>query len=163
MRLRVDDISFEVPRGLEDRTSYRFVARAPREELELSFEFPSGGGTPSAELIAAVRERLDGLPIGRLSIDEQGERELAGVPGHDLRFSCDDDDGARAIGYVAVANLGSARNEADWVKFSWMLTLPLEQARAHIDAVLASVAPLDAPPPAATPPDWVRRRARAAA
>ncbi|PRQ02211.1 hypothetical protein ENSA5_25460 [Enhygromyxa salina] len=160
MRLRVDDISFEVPRGLEDRSTYSFHGRDPQEELDLRLEFPAGGGTPSDEVIAKLHEQLDGFPVSAFSIDEPSDRELAGKAGKYLRYSFEQD-GETVHGITVVANLGSEANPDDWVKLSFTLGLPRADADARVEAVLASLAPAEQPAPAAPAAGWVRRRAGA--
>jgi hypothetical protein len=166
MRLRVDDISFESPRGLEDRSAYDFDAAEPKLQIELRLEFPAGGGTPSGEVIAELHQQLDGFPVPGFSIDPLDPlnpliiRDVAGVPGNQLRYSFDER-GQTMQGVIVVANLGSEANASDWVKLSWMLAMPRAEADAHVDAVLASLAPADQPAPAASAPGWIRRRAGA--
>lgn len=159
MRLRVDDISFDSPSGLADHSDYNFRARDPRVELGLELELPAGTGTPSDEVITELHGQLDGFPVPAMSVDPPVDRELAGVPGKALRYRFEEDDGTSVHGYMVVANLGSELGDDDWIKLGWQLELPRDQVDAHIDAVLASFARADQPPPGLPQAGWVRRRA----
>lgn len=158
MRLCVDQISFESPAGLGDRSTYNFLGSDPREELEVRFEFPAGGGTPSEEVIAKLHRQLDGFPVPGFSLDPPGEREVAGVPGKQLRYTFSER-GEPIECVTVVANLGNGVHTGDWVKLSWTLAMSRAEADARVDAVLASFAAADQPPPAEPAAGWVRRRA----
>jgi hypothetical protein len=158
MRLRVDDISFESPQGLEDCTSYNFRAANPKEELAVRLEFPAGGGTPSDAVIAKVHAQLDNLPVPGFAVEQPVDRQVAGVPGKSLHYDFDEK-GEPMHGVVVVANLGSETHANDWINFRWMLGTPRARVDARIDTTLASLARVDQPAPAPTPAGWVRRHA----
>jgi hypothetical protein len=158
MRLRVDDISFESPVGLEDRTSYNFRAADPLEELAVRLEFPAGGGTPSDAVIAKVHSQLDALPVPGFAIEQPIDREVAGAPGKSLHYEFDEKS-EHMHGVVVVANLGNETHANDYIKFRWTLGSPRAKVVARIDTALASLARVDQPAPAPTPAGWVRRHA----
>lgn len=160
MRLGIDEISFESPAGLEDRSTYNFVGTDPREELEVRFEFPAGGATPSDQVIAKLHTQLDGFPVAGFSIDPPSERDVAGVRGQQLRYVFEDG-GETMQAVTVVANLGNGTHTNDWVKFSWTFALPAAEADKRVDAVLASLAGAEQPAPAPLADGWVRRRAGA--
>jgi hypothetical protein len=160
MRLRVDQISFESPVGLEDSTTYNFQATDPRELFEVRFEFPAGGGTPGDGVITKLHAQLDNFPVPGFAIEQPSDREVAGVPGKSLRFTFDER-GKPMHGVIVVANLGNGTHSKDWVKLSWRLGLPLAEVGARVDTVLASLAPADQPAPAPPAAGWVRRQAGA--
>lgn len=158
MRLRVDDISFESPVGLEDCTTYNFRGADPLEELAVRLEFPAGGGTPSDAVITKVHAQLDNFPVSGFAIEQPVDRQVAGVPGKSLHYEFDEK-GERMHGVVVVANLGSETHANDWINFRWMLGTPRAQLDARIDTALASLARVDQGAPAPTPAGWVRRHA----
>jgi len=158
MRFQVEDVSFTGPSGLEDCTSYSFKATQPRAELFVEFERPAGDATPASEVLADVRQQHVDYLEAQFVVDDQGQIRIAGAPADYMQYQVDDD-GVAWFGLIAVANLGSAEADGDWVKLAWQHEASATDLRALVDAVAASFAKASDPPPVATPPGWTRRQA----
>lgn len=158
MLVRVDDVTFTAPTGLEDGTNYSFRASDPREEFSLEFELPAGSATPAPEVLADVRQQHVDYLQAKFGVDEQGERLVAGTPASFMRYHFDDR-GETKLGVLAVANLGSEAADGDWVKLSWLHEGSQTELSTVVDGVIASFAKAPDPPPAPTQDHWTRRQA----
>jgi hypothetical protein len=158
MRIRVDEMAFSSPSGLQDATNYTFRATGPREEFSVEFELPVGGATPADATLADTRGQMAGYLQSAFGVDAEGQLVLAGKPAPYMHYHFLDR-GETKQGFMCVANLGSELADGDWVKLNWLLDMPAASVRSSVDPVLASFARASDPAPVPTPSGWTRRQA----
>jgi hypothetical protein len=140
MRMRLDGVSFEVPPGLEDSTSYVYRSESPFEELAVELELPPGGNTPAAEVIDDIRESLAGFYQGDFVVEAEAPAMLAGQPAHSLRYRLGGGD-ELTHGKIIVGNPAEAGG--DWVKLNWLSETDHAGVDARVDAIAASFTAVD--------------------
>ncbi|PRP90832.1 hypothetical protein ENSA5_60820 [Enhygromyxa salina] len=163
--MRIDGIAFASPDGLEDvtRYAYRPAESGPGrgdEELSVEAELPVGGATPAAEVIAELREALEGFFPGAFKLLGEGEATLAGAAGKFLAYCLDGGPGqATVVGKIVVANLGrEGEPPGDWVKLAWSGSRDAGSLDAYVDPIVASFS-AEADAPATVLPGHERRHA----
>lgn len=151
--MRVDGVVFESPAGLEDSTSYGYLASSPDEELTVELELPAGRATPAEQVVDDVRDGLAGYFGAAFQLLAEGDTTLAGAPAKFFDYAITGDESV--TGRIIVANIGAG---GDWVKLAWSSEVAPGSLDAHLAPVLASFGPEDgARDPA--PAGYVRQQA----
>lgn len=136
--MRVDGVVFESPAGLEDSTSYGYLASAPDEDLTVELELPAGRATPAEQVVDDVRDGLAGYFGAAFQLLAQGDTTLAGAPAKFFDYAITGDESV--TGKIIVANIGAG---GDWVKLAWSSEVAPGSLDAHLAPVLASFGPAD--------------------
>ncbi len=131
--MRVDGVAFDAPAGLEDSSTYGYRSRGAYEELTVEFELPVGAATPADEVIAEIREGLEGYFDAEFSIVAQGDQTFLGQPGKFLHYRLDGAE--QVVSKIVVANAVRADGtRGDWIKLVW--SGEPAAASAGIDAIV---------------------------
>lgn len=152
--MRVDGVVFESPAGLEDSTSYGYLASAPDEELTVELELPAGRATPAEQVVVDVRDGLAGYFGAAFQLLAAGDTTLAGAPAKFFDYAISGDESV--TGRIIVANIGAG---GDWVKLAWSSEVAPGSLDAHLAPVLASFGPAADTARDPAPAGYVRQQA----
>ncbi len=91
MRFITRWMAFDLPEGLLDGTTYEFEAEDPLERFSLGSSPVEEGQGGVDRRVEEMREEMEDLYEGRLSVEEQGPKTVDGVTGAMLRMRVEQD------------------------------------------------------------------------
>lgn len=135
--MRVDGVAFDAPAGLEDSSTYCYRSGGTHEELTVEFELPVGAATPADDVIAEIREGLEGYFDAECSIVAHGDQTFIGQPGKFLHYRLDGAE--QVVSKIVVANaVRTDGSRGDWIKLVW--SGEPSAAAAGVDAIVDPIA-----------------------
>ncbi len=152
MRIDLDHVSFELPRGFVDKTAYSFQTRDQEDELIVSFGARPPEATDLATMFALRKSNIDIIIAGQTEMGEESDTRLDGLPAR--MFWCRFEDG----GVLYESSLAVALPMPDtYVQISYIYKAKDKQARERFHHILQSVVPARGKVDSAAAPGYVRR------